>query len=87
MEKKLDKNGKTDKGFELIYWNLSYRRKFIRTLWFLPCILAIAAVMIALNILLDVPYVYTAFVVIPLLVIEAAQLIFNYRQWKLEEDD
>lgn len=24
---------KVDKGFELIYWKLSYRRKFIRTLW------------------------------------------------------
>ena len=24
---------KVDKGFELAYWNLSYRRKLIRTLW------------------------------------------------------
>ena len=27
---------KVDKGFELIYWKLSYRRKFIRTLWLIP---------------------------------------------------
>ena len=24
---------KVDKGFELIYYRLSYRRRFIRTLW------------------------------------------------------
>ena len=27
---------KVDKGFELVYWKLSYRRKFIRTLWMIP---------------------------------------------------
>lgn len=27
---------KVDKGFELVYWELSYRRKFIRTLWMIP---------------------------------------------------
>ena len=26
------KNG-TDQGFEIFYWKLSYRRKFVRTLW------------------------------------------------------
>lgn len=30
--KKYDKNGKVDKGFELIYFKLSHRRKFIRTI-------------------------------------------------------
>ena len=87
MEKILDKNGKTDKGFELIYWNLSYRRKLIRTLWFLLYIAVIAAIMIFMNIKLDVPFVFTVFVVVPLLIIDAAQLIFNYRQLKLEKSD
>lgn len=32
-------DGKVDKGFELIYTNLSYRRKFIRTLWMAPLFL------------------------------------------------
>ena len=27
------KKDKVDKGFELFYDNLSYRRKFIRTIW------------------------------------------------------
>ena len=35
---------KIDKGFELDYWKLSYRRKFIRTLWLIP--LGIIAVML-----------------------------------------
>lgn len=30
--KKYDKKGKVDKGFELVYFNLSHRRKFIRTI-------------------------------------------------------
>jgi hypothetical protein len=30
---------KTDKGFELSYWKLSYRRKFVRTLWGAPAVL------------------------------------------------
>lgn len=29
-------NGKVDEGFEFVYYNLSYRRKMIRTLWLLP---------------------------------------------------
>ncbi len=27
---------KIDTGIELCYWKLSYRRKFIRTLWMIP---------------------------------------------------
>ena len=30
------KKEKVDKDFELLYENLSYRRKFIRTLWLIP---------------------------------------------------
>ncbi|MFC6464072.1 hypothetical protein ACFP65_03510 [Marinilactibacillus sp. GCM10026970] len=29
---------KTDKGFQFVYYGLSYRRKFIRTLWIAPLI-------------------------------------------------
>ena len=41
MEKQM-----VDKGFELIYWNLSYRRKFIRTLWMIPILILAMALMI-----------------------------------------
>jgi len=41
-------NNKVDKGFQLIYWKLSYRRKFIRTLWMTPfAIIAIALMFLA----------------------------------------
>lgn len=30
-----------DKGFCLNYWRLSYRRKFIRTLWLLPVLVGV----------------------------------------------
>ncbi|HBC2031651.1 MAG: hypothetical protein E6343_17290 [Clostridium perfringens] len=32
---------KTDKGFEIFYWNLSYRRRLIRLLWTTPIVLFI----------------------------------------------
>ena len=35
-----DYMNKVDKGFELVYWKLSYRRKFIRTLWTIPWMIA-----------------------------------------------
>lgn len=38
------KNRKVDKGIEFNYWNLSYRRKFIRTLWLTPVFMALVAV-------------------------------------------
>ena len=38
---------KIDKGFSFSYWRLSYRRKFIRTLWFIPlAVLVILAVIL-----------------------------------------
>lgn len=36
-------NNKVDKGFEVLYWRLSYRRKFIRTLWLMPIGIIISA--------------------------------------------
>lgn len=36
---------KTDKGFELFYKNLSYRRKFIRNMWLLPVTLIVVALL------------------------------------------
>ena len=36
MSKKWDMSEKVDKGIMVCYWKLSYRRKFIRTLCFIP---------------------------------------------------
>lgn len=73
---------KVDKGFELVYWNLSYRKKFIRTLWQSPlCFLVV---------------IYTFFVgdklflnrIVPILlvIIYLGQLIYTYIKWKKDEE-
>lgn len=36
LSKKWDMSEKVDKGIMVCYWKLSYRRKFIRTLWMDP---------------------------------------------------
>jgi len=77
----MSKKNKVDKGFELIYWNLSYRRKFIRTVWMIPfgvLILLIDWLLIdkfILNIIL------TLFIVISLI----SQLSYTYLKWKKNE--
>ena len=64
---------KVDKGFELVYWKLSYRRKFIRTLW-----------MIFIQIV-GRNYKYTILAGIIYLVILPIQAIYNYKKWMKEE--
>lgn len=73
---------KVDKGFELVYWRLSYRRKFIRTLWVIPFLL----VTIILIFVSPLNIVYTVAVSIILLVIFLIQLIYNYKKWKRTEN-
>ena len=36
LARRYDMSEKVDKGIEVCYWKLSYRRKFIRTLCFIP---------------------------------------------------
>ena len=36
LEKLLENGEKIDEGFAFCFWNLSNRRKFIRTFWLLP---------------------------------------------------
>lgn len=71
---------KIDKGFELTYWNLSYRRKFIRTLWLTPfCIIAILLCIFSkFNIFIKI--------IIPSILILSYiwQLIYTYNKWKKE---
>ena len=74
---------KVDKGFELFYWKLSYRRKFIRTLFFIPCFILIMIIcqILLKNIFFTV--VYSLFLVISLII----QLTYNYKKWEEEEQD
>lgn len=72
------KNDKTDKGFEIFYKNLSYRRKFIRTLWLAPFIALAIFFLIGENIILNI--IKSIFFI----TIFFIQLIYNYLKWKKE---
>lgn len=74
---------KVDKGFELMYWRLSYRRKFIRTLWMIPFLL-VAIVLIFVS---PRNIIYPVAVSIILFVIFLVQLIYTYKKWKRTENE
>lgn len=73
---------KTDKGFQFVYYGLSYRRKMIRTLYVLP-----------VNIIIIVGLYYTGgFPPIMkhglssfLMITFGVQLYYNYYMWKKHE--
>src|SRR4051812_43564310 len=73
------KNG-VDQGASFVYWRLSYRRKFIRTLWLSAVIFPI---LFALRV--------DGFVVGALFVLAAGQAGYSYYRWQREiansEDD
>ena len=72
---------KVDKGFELVYWKLSYRRKFIRTLWMIPwTIVSLIFIQIVGK-----NSKYTILAGIIYLVILPIQAIYNYKKWMKEE--
>ena len=88
MKKNIFKEGwkeknmnKVDKGFELVYWKLSYRRKFIRTLWTIPWMIAS---LIFIQIVGE-NYKYTMIAGIIYLVVFPIQAIYNYKKWMKEE--
>ena len=78
IQKKMDTGKRVDKGMEFCYWNLSYRRRLIRTLWMVP-------IWILLVILLHTKFQSRIFTCIVgglsgiLLWIQAA---YNYKKWK-----
>ncbi len=74
-------NKKIDKGFELLYAKLSYRRRFIRTLWLIPW--AILALWLLKWV--GVPTVGIVIVGIILFVVGFIQAFYNYRKWKEEQ--
>ena len=76
------KKEKVDKGFEMIYYNLSYRRRFIRTLGVIPWMLLVLCWLWWLG--------TSMFITIPVAVIFAIsvyiQALHNYKKWKEETD-
>ena len=77
------KKEKVDKGFELVYYNLSYRRRFIRILWMIPwSILALFWmywVGISTDTVLLLAVIFT--------VVNLIQARHNYKKWKEETKD
>lgn len=69
---------KKDKGIELIYYKLSYRRKFIRTLWWTP----IAVIALALIWRGNYNIIFKIITTIVLILINLIQLIYTYNKWK-----
>lgn len=74
-------NNKTDKGFQLNYWKLSYRRKFIRNLWLFPLCLVLAIFMFWSGDKL----MLNRIVPVALLVLGGFELIYNYVKWNKHE--
>ena len=67
-----------DSGFHFLYWGLSHRRKFVRTLWLLslsPILLLFPKVSVGHIQLVPVGFIST-------LVVGVAQLIYTYAMWK-----
>lgn len=76
------KKEKTDKGFALIYWKLSYRRKFIRTLWQFPIpILATIFIQLTLK-----SYHITIILGAVFILAYVIQAVYTYRKWKSETE-
>ena len=73
---------KDDKGFELIYWKLSDRRKFIRTLWLIPwAVASLVYIQIAGK-----NYVYTMIAGIIYIILLPIQVVYNYKKWMKEKE-
>lgn len=67
---------KKDKGFELLYNNLSYRRRLIRTLWLIPIGIAVGIVITYISIIVSIFY-WIWFIIATI-----KQLKDNYTMWK-----
>ena len=73
---------KKDKGFDLFYWNLSYRRKLIRSIWLTPL-----TIFVPLYVYFRMKSVYIAIIVaVVLALVDIAQISYNYRKWKSDEN-
>ncbi len=72
------KKTKVDKGFELFYDNLSYRRKYIRTIWMIFIGIGIGILISYINVVISLFYW------LPFIIIGIKQLRYNYMMWQKE---
>lgn len=73
---------KVDKGFELIYFKLSYRRKLIRSLTSLPLFIAGVVLVILFS---ELSYTANLLLIISFMFIWAISMIYNFYKWKQEK--
>lgn len=76
-----DYTQRTDNGFEWYYFNLSYRRKMIRTLWMTP----LMPVLYFLLRFIGLDLMYTLIVMAICLVAHILQIAYNYHMWNKYE--
>lgn len=70
-----------DKGFAVLYHKLSYRRKFIRTLWCIPW----AVVVIGIFHMYFASIAMTLIASIIMMAVFLLQASYTYRRWKENE--
>ena len=80
LAKRYDMSQKVDKGIELCYWKLSYRRKFIRTLWIIP----FEVIVISNFCTTYQSYIFPWIIGTVLFLLSFIQAIYNYKKWKQE---
>ncbi|MHC8517083.1 hypothetical protein [Sporosarcina sp. ITBMC105] len=73
---------KIDKGFELIYFKLSYRRKLIRCFTSLPLFIAGIAFIILFS---DLSEVAGFWLILSFILIAVIQIIYNIYRWRTTE--
>lgn len=78
LRRRYDTGERIDKGIELFYWKLSYRRKFIRTLWMIPLD---AVVVIGFHTTYQ-SYPLTCVIAAAVGIVTFIQAVYNYRKWK-----
>ena len=74
---------KVDEGFELVYWKLSYRRKFIRTLWMAPLLV----LLIFLHFYFPSNYLVSDATCAIIFVMYMVQLLYTFYKWKKSQRD
>ena len=83
LAKRYDMREKVDKGIEICYWKLSYRRKFIRTLCFIP-----VSVIIIIEFYKEFQsYMFTGIIGVVFFISIFIQAFYNYKRWKNEIEE
>ena len=71
---------KVYRGIEICYWKLSYRRKFIRTLW-----LILIGIIIIVGFYKEFDInIFTGIIEIVIFSVILMQAFYNYKKWKNE---